>query len=898
MEELLVWMAVVTLGVIASKLWKWISPEEQARRAQAAQETYRMLQEAIGSLFTGEYLAASEVEAWRAQHKDALSRAANDRFALYLPSPQAQEAREWCRQLRQLPETVRRYNQEFLARRLAEERDAIDRVERYPLTERQRIAIVTNEDTTLVMAGAGTGKTSTIIGKVDYLVRRGLARPEEILVVAFARKAAEELKARLNQLGRYEQVDVSTFHALGLRIVAEVEGVRPSLSPMAEDDGALRRFLRDRVRAMLADPHDAKLLITFFSAELDETGEALTGDAYIRAQRARGLRALDGTKLKSQEEVQIANWLTLNGIAWEYEREYPYQPDDPKRRRYRPDFYLPEYDLYLEHFGIDRDGNTAPHIDRDEYQRAMQWKRELHRTHGTTLVETYSYFKDEEGGLIGQLEALLRRHGVVPRPLTPDEIDAITAEANRPFSDFVTLVAQFLALYKGNGLTDEAVRRKATSRRDRAFLDVFRKLYLAYEHELARTRQIDFHDMINRARAAVQNGPFRSPYRYLIVDEFQDISENRLGLLQDLRAQQPHARLFVVGDDWQSIFRFTGSDATIIPNLDKRVGATERVDLDITFRYHQELLDFSSGFITANPHQLRKTLRAHDGPGYYLPVCVIFDSARSGELQLSTGVNAVSPLELACQDILARQQGEPATLFVLGRYTFSRPDEFDRLRRWLDAKGIEAEFLTAHASKGKEADYVIVVGLEAGEYGFPSNVADDPVMQMVLSEVDDYPYAEERRLFYVAVTRARKRVYLISSQDNPSPFILPDILDGPLRNYVETVGEVSECYRCPSCGGRTIRRTTGTYGVFWACSHYPLCYGKLDACPRCKDGGLEPVEDGRSAARYRCIGCGYEPEPCPQCQRGYLRERWGRHGPFLGCSRWTPDGGCQYTRNL
>lgn len=507
-------------------------------------------------------------------------------------------------------------------------------------------------------------------------------------------------------------------------------------------------------------------------------------------------------------------------------------------------------------------------------------------------METYSYFR-EQGGLIARLEALLGERGVVPRPLTEEDLARIEAEANRPFSNFGKLLTQFLKLFRGNGCSPEVAIRKATSERDRVFLRLFGYVREQYEAELRREGAIDFDDMINRARDHVRAGIFRGDFRYIVLDEFQDISENRLGLLQDLRAQVPHARLFVVGDDWQAIYRFTGADVGIVTDLPRHVGATARVDLDTTFRYSQELLDFSAAFVMANDRQLRKDLRAHQGARGEFPVCVVFQGGKRSE-----GLEAA--LEVACRDIAARQGGASATLFVLGRYRLggARRDTIDALFRRLRDQGLEAEYHTAHASKGKEADYVIVVGMEAGAYGFPSNISDDPVMKMVLTAPEAFPYAEERRLFYVAVTRARRRVYLLTPQDNASPFIDPGILgDDELRSFVETIGQVSRRYRCPDCGGQTIRRTFGPHGVFWACAHFPLCSGRLDACGQRCEGDLAVLGDSPGSRVYRCTVCGREAESCPRCG-GPLRERTGRYGPFLACSRWNGGAGCTYTRSL
>ncbi len=865
--------------------------EDRIRLTAGAKDAYPILERARASLNPTEYLATSEAAVWQAEHRQAFNYANRPELAGYLPEPEAANFRTWSRELRDLPHTLTELNEQFIAKRMEEDHDSFNRVEEYRLTKNQRRAIITNEDTTLVIAGAGTGKTSTIIGKVDYLLRHQLAVPEDILVLAFNRKASEQLKdERLPAIRGAQDVHVSTFHAFGLRVIGESDGRRPTLSPLAEDARQFKTFIRSQLREMLAHRVSQHLLINLLSRHLDEERSedaSKTGDQRIRDEKAAGLRAINGKKLKSREEVQIANWLTLNGIRWEYERPYPFHQADQHHRQYQPDFYLPDYDLYIEHFGLNERGETAPHIDTDAYKRTMEWKRELHRQHRTRLVETFSAFKTQ-GGLVENLERLLGQSGVVIQPLTQADIDAITAESNRPFSDFIDLVAQFLSLHKSNGDDRASADARARSERDHVFLRVFWPILDAYTAELAADNHIDSNDMINRARECIRSGRYRRRFTYILVDEFQDISDNRLGLLRDLRALSPHGRLFGVGDDWQSIYRFGGSDVNIVPALSRRQG-TRRVDLDIAFRYPQELLDATSRFIMANDRQLKKNLAAHQGFAGEPPLFVLLEARGTHE----------STLDTILSDIIEHADGKPLKVFMLGRYKFSKPELIGDLEKRGKRHGLEVTFSTAHSAKGKEADYVIVLGLEAGEYGFPSNIADDPVMKMVLSEEERFPYAEERRLFYVAMTRARRRVYLIAPQDNPSTFVHDDLLADAFKPWVETIGEVSVRHRCPRCQGDTIRRTIAQYGTFWACSHYPICTGKLDSCPWCRTGGLVARGNGGRTGKYICADCGREAEACPKCASGYLRERTGKYGVFQGCSQWKQDGtGCGFTRNV
>lgn len=854
-------------------------------RRDAASQAYTIVQHAYAALFGTEYLATSEVTAWTTEHTEALQLAAEPGWCQSLPPNEIPAAHQTCQDLQNLDVTVPAHNARMIEARLQEEADAFDRVERYPLTDRQRRAILTNEDTTLVIAGAGTGKTSTIIGKVDYLLRRHLAAPDEILVLAYARPAAAELKERLVALGHPSTIEISTFHALGRRIVATAQGRHPTLTSFANDnDHALLPFLQSCVIDLWLDPPTRHLLTDFFSSLLDEPAVSV----HDPRPDTQEFRTLTGQRLKSQQEVDIANWLTLHSITWEYERPYPIPTATTERRQYRPDFYLPAYDVYLEHFGIDRAGRTRADIDQARYHADMAWKRALHRTHGTTLIETFSYFA-QEGGIAHHLDLLLRAQGIMPEPLPREQMQTLFRDSHLPASTLVNLLKQFLHLFKGNGCDRAGVAARARSPRDHAFLRIFDAVFERYRAELARTETIDFDDMINLARTALQAHTYHSRFRYVIVDEFQDISRNRLGLLLDLRAHVPHCRLFVVGDDWQAIYRFTGSDVSLITNLAAHVGAMARVDLDMAFRYPQELLNMSAAFVTANPSQLKKTLRAYQGNSGQPPIVLIFqEEASAGGLQRA--------IEQAHAEIQRHRTDKSRTVLLLGRYRRTCPQFFDQIQQHFAGSDLTLTYLTMHKSKGKEADNVIVLGLEMGNLGFPSTIPDDPVVNLVLTDAEAFAHAEERRLFYVTLTRARQRVYLIVPPTKVSPFI-QELLTEPFAPYITTLGQPPVAYVCPVCSQATIQRRQEQSGVRWRCVEAPQCSGALPTCPTCRMGALQ-LTTTASGRGKQCTDCAYIAEICPRCQQGMLQERAGPYGPFVGCSEWQGGRGCCYTRSM
>ena len=509
-------------------------------------------------------------------------------------------------------------NETFVANELTRSQRFFDQIEARPLTDEQRSAVVIDEDCNLVVAAAGSGKTSVIVAKSGWLVWKRYRHPSELLLLAFARDARSELEDRVGtRLGEAvaHAATVRTFHSLGLAIIGEAEGRRPSLSKAAGDDVALRDLLKRIVADLLADRKISRLLLAWFQdqfAPYKSGHEFRTYGEYWDYIRRHEIRSLNGEKVKSFEECEIANFLYLNGVAYEYERDYEHDTATPERRQYQPDFYLRDAGIYIEHFALSGPGDTPPFIDRDQYLSAMQWKRQLHDKHGTVLIETYSHER-AAGKLTANLAVKLKARGVELAPIAPAEVFSVLDRQGR-IDPFTNLVATFLQHFKGSLLTLQEVAARATTVADRlraeAFLSVFGPIFERYENTLSGVGQIDFHDMINKAADHVASGRYRSQFGYILVDEFQDISPARARLLKALLDQKPDAQLFAVGDDWQAIYRFAGSEIAIMREFQEHFGQSERIDLETTFRCCAPIAAVATEFILKNPAQLRKTVRA------------------------------------------------------------------------------------------------------------------------------------------------------------------------------------------------------------------------------------------------------------------------------------------------
>ena len=741
----------------------------------------------------------------------------------------------------------------------------------HPLTDEQAGAIATSEDVTLVLAGAGTGKTATIAGKVAHLVRNEGVAPGEILVLAYNRKAAEEIRERLPR--DLSGARVSTFHAFGRGVIA-ASGIAPSMSPLAEDKGALTEAIENTLEAIVNDPGqpaDVTDFILYHHRPHRSAFDFNTLAEYEEWVRSVELRTLKGELVKSSEELAIANFLAEHGISYEYECDYPVDTATRSHRQYQPDFYLPDNDIYIEHFALDEQGRPPGHWKG--YAAGVGWKRGIHRQHGSTLVETYSW-QYRKGVLLEGLRRDLEGRGVrflpVPRAALLREL------TGQMVSWLSGLLLAFLNHVKTSGLTSDRLRDRARSRPDRlrclSFLKLFEEVSEGYDRLLG--GDLDFHDLINRAAIHLREGRVTPGFRHVLVDEFQDISRGRMALLQALGLTD--VVWFLVGDDWQSIYRFAGSDVGLVRNCGSYLGYTKERTLSRTFRFGERILEPSTAFVQRNPEQTKRPLRSsgrRDDTGITLVVAT--DASRG--------------VRRALRQIEALGDGrQRRSVLVLGRYGFSR----EVLPPRLPHRSLKVEFSTVHRSKGNEADYVIVVDLKDDRMGFPCRIEDDPLLDLVQPPLGGkaFPFAEERRLFYVAMTRARIGTYLVTDPVRPSSFVTELLGES---GYITQIGGdlAPKCARCQS--GRMVRSQTGKN---LRCSNYPTCYYLAPRCGHCRTG--YSLVARKSGSECTNASCQHRPRICPRCEIGVLMRRKGRHGPFRGCSRYGLEPSCEYTEDI
>ncbi len=516
---------------------------------------------------------------------------------------------EW---FRNCDENLVRRNELWMETELENWQVLFSQIESSPLNDSQRRAVLLNDDNNLVLAGAGSGKTSVLIARVAYLLQSHLAQSEELLMLAFGRDAAQEMKQRLSdKIGMAtEGIKVNTFHQLGMHILQQVESEEIRISPLVTNS--------------------------------------------------------------EQCDAWYTNWLK-------------------------------------QHWGMP-----------NNFKR---WQKHLNKWPVAYLVG------DEE--LAGQY-------------------------SNTKLVQWLSSqVAQLCSLGVGKKELQKRLIEHPDYTRLNSELSLVWPCFQAWQNELKQGGYIDFNIMITKATSYVKKGKFHNPWRYIMIDEYQDISPQRLELIESLCkgvSKQPCV-LFAVGDDWQSIYQFAGSDVDLTTGFSERFPHSTIHSLDTTYRFNNQIGAVANRFIQKNPFQLEKQLESH-----------------KQQKNKSVALINIAHVEKVLAKLNALEKGYEVLL--LGRNHYHKPE---LLFEWSERfKFLSIGFMTCHASKGREADYVIVLNVDEGQ--FPAKVKALHLDNALSQNSDTFPYAEERRLFYVALTRAKKKVWLAYSAGGSS--FIKELLEG------------------------------------------------------------------------------------------------------------------------
>ena len=795
---------------------------------------------------------------------------------------------------------VKRHNEKYIKDSLIKYKDYFDNMykgidDNILLDEEQRIAILTDEDYNLIVAGAGSGKTTTMAAKVKFLVDIKKVDPKDIILISYTNKAVSELKQRINKDFKIP-VLVCTFHKFGVEILKSKTDEHLKVltnsynlvkdyfdKVLCNDNKKLKEFLKFFVFYF-----DIPLFALKFNSLNDyfnykKRNDYLTLKSRLNEynkqvidERTNKRYTILGEFLKSNEEVMIANFLYLNGIDYEYEKPYPKLD---KSKTYLPDFtiYQGERIFYLEHFGINKSGYNKlfGYIDSLKYKYQINNKRKIHKLNNTTLIETYS-----GPDLLDNLKEQLIKHHIILNPRNPKEIYSKLVDTSKDiyYTRFIIFCLNFIQGFKVKGYNkSDFGKLKAIYQDERTnmFLNFIENVYDYYQEQLKINHYIDFEDMINEAYEKLDN--IKLNYKYVIIDEYQDISQQRFNLAKKI-SEVSDSKIIAVGDDFQSIFAFAGSDISLFTEFSNLMGYASLLKITHTYRNSQQLINVAGNFVMSNQKQIKKQLISPKN--LENPVMVIAYDDSSNKTK-----NKIMMLNKCLADI-QKQFGDRQKILLIGRYNFEKyyminSDDFSEISTdKIKAKkfpNFEIDFLSAHSSKGLGYDQVIILNGDDGTYGFPSQIKDDPIMQVINVFDNSYLFAEERRLFYVALTRTKNKVYILTPVNNPSSFILEIIKYNQVKLYNKTGIKLSKKpHLCPKCGYPLIRK----YNSFKINNLY-ICSNEKELC----DFKTNNLKYKKNITK------------CPKCNGDLIvKHSRKKNYDFIGCTNYNK--GCNYTENI
>lgn len=544
-------------------------------------------------------------------------------------------------------------------------------------------------------------------------------------------------------------------------------------------------------------------------------------------------------------------------------------------------------------------GNLLISFDRD-YCSAFGQDRYITNREKLQLKDTYgNYYITLKNKMIYQyvcnnaaklrvdiegLKSFLRKMHTLEADITTHNTNYVdtTLEREKDYFDhiykLIYFMMHFIEQYKTTGYDDGGfaiLRNKTDNPRTLLFLDIAEQVYQHYQSVLKQRNQLDFADMINDAHfylQEIERQNLELPYKYIIIDEFQDIARQRFNLTKRL-SEITKAKVVAVGDDWQSIYAFSGSDITLFTRFLELMGTGTELKITHTYRNSQELIDIAGGFVQKNSAQIKKQLISPK----HLENPIVIESFDDSS---KTMKNLAGKTEDIIGKILT-EFGDKKTILLIGRYNY---DLYKLCNTGLFKEGPSSQvqsvkypkanitFMTAHSSKGLGYDNVILINMFEGKFGFPCQIEDDPIMKLVTYEDTSMPFAEERRLFYVAMTRTKNRVYIVTPQNKPSRFLIELIKDFHLPHDEKINMQTVDLFslRCPTCGFPLKYEFNKNYGLnLW------ICTNEVEVCDFMTNDKVHKHDIFK----------------CPKCSDGYMIVRMNpRNGDvFYGCTNYYSD---------
>ncbi len=663
------------------------------------------------------------------------------------------------------------------------------------LDDEQIRAILSDEDSALIIAGAGTGKTTTMTAKVKYLVDIKKVDPSKILVMSYTKKATQELEKRI--LGDFNiPAHITTFHSLGYEYIRNIFKNRKCSVVDFNDREAIffdyfceifknKNKLKDILETFDITVTNMQwvfskwflqnyenyntyeeLILEYKKYKINEVKSLPNGikgyiDYWVEKRiNQENIITIQGELVKSASEAVIANFLYKNNILYSYEKIYTELMDNNKI--YKPDFTIDigGEEIYIEYFGL----------DDEKYNKNKKEKIKFHKEHNNKFIELD---KTPLENIEKELSIKLQEFGIKLNKRSDEEIYSRILDNNKlsliyPFKNFFYDVIDVIkeSINRDNyqriikDYIEKLTSEKEQAKKQYSYINEF---YIYYQRQLygAEIYKFDYSDLLYYANKYIENLGINNDlnFEYIIIDEYQDISQFKYELTKKT-VDINHAKIYAVGDDWQSIYSFSGSRIEYIYNFKDYFKDAVIFRISRTYRNSQELLNVSGEFVMRNPDQIKKYLESSkhlDKPIEF----IYFDNGQEYETlkDIILNIHKNNPTHNIL--VLGRTNAIIKRCFDTDYFN----DELGTKISFIGYEDIDLEGMTIHKSKGLTFDEVIVIGLNKS---FPSSYKEIYWITSLFRYPtinERIPYAEERRLFYVALTRTKNKVYLLVNRD-------------------------------------------------------------------------------------------------------------------------------------
>lgn len=701
------------------------------------------------------------------------------------------------------------------------------------LNDKQHDAVVSEDKWLLVLAGAGSGKTKTLLQKLIYLIEEKGVSPSSILAITFTKNATNEMIDRLiisaETTGEYEKLlfdkrvnkadkdkeryiqqkkykwinglTIKTFHSFCYSVLRNY-GVNEFDNKFRiigdekkdEEDELSKHVAPETVfevmhKLLIEQCEDTDFLLQLKRYILDYIIDKIhlkKADPKFLPKDGKYFTTLDGTKVRSKSEQFIADWFYRHSIKYEYEPLL-----NIKDFSFHPDFYIPDANLYIEHIS---DKSFSTNNKEEQFEKG-----------NLLLVKTFDNMTSDSALFNHTLDKIVKNR------LPSNYHKTVTLNFKEEFhgyhedvKDFIQQIMRITDMIKVENIDINSVlenARKDQHERVRQFYELAIPIVKKYIHYCTDKSYLDFNDLISRSTSLFKNhedivNKYRNKYEYVLVDEFQDVNNLQVELIRLLLTDK--TQLFCVGDDWQSIYGFRGSNVSYIVEFEKHFADAKTIKLNLNYRSTQNIVGASNEVIKNNKFKVEKDVQASKKSEHKIVVY----SGNSEEQNIQFCVDKVKELledGISNDDIL---------------FLYRRSKMFSKYFFKFKNEGIRVQGKTIHASKGLEAKVVFIIGLTEGSGGFPDIWLEDRIFQVIKKANHDLLMEEERRLFYVAITRAKDKLFLITEKGNESSFLkeIPEAFTVrtalPIKAVIDKVITCAGCFSqleklwvvCPYCG--------------------------------------------------------------------------------------------------